>query len=390
MRPISGTKTFKRLAVVRESINKPVWWQLMADRPPPGDAAEMDTAWDTLLRIPWIRPRANRRYVTLHDAVAEELAQRIIPLHDQGKQWREDLWRRAEDIYRTLSDARDTELDGAVVRLDEALRSLPARLEPSDEHSAVAEEEARIIQEAAQLEPQRRELSQVKAVQLYYGLLCDFPRGCEQFLHALEDAKEQHDVLLQNLLASEIQRVLPGVAQAYVPGDVIGEQIGDFHTWLADEGRAFHFDLSLSLADYLVKAERPDTALTLLSNLPEDNASPAQRYRLNNLRGNACIRIPGRVGDGLAHFQNALSEANSLQSEDQLRLIAKAYKELGFYYRNAGKWQEADGAYQQARDAISKSLLAGASDENREEMASIQTNWAYVKGLTGFYRDGSI
>ena len=33
-------------------------------------------------------PGSTRRYVTLHDAVAEELAQRVIALHDQGKQWR--------------------------------------------------------------------------------------------------------------------------------------------------------------------------------------------------------------------------------------------------------------------------------------------------------------
>ena len=382
-------EAFKRLAVVRESINQPIWWQLMADRPRPDDAADMGVAWATLLRIPWIRPRANRRYVTLHDAVAEELAQRIIPLHDQGKRWREDLWRRAEEIYRGLSDARDAELADAVARLDEALNSLPAGLEPSEEHSPAAEEEARIIREAALLEPQRRELSQLKAVQLHYGLLCDFPRGCEQFLNALEGAKKQHDVLFQNLLASEIQRVLPGIAQAYVPGDVVGEQIRDFHTWLAGEGRAFHIDLSLSLADHLIKAERPDTALIFLSNVPEGHASPSQRYRLNNLRGNSCIRIPGRVGEGLAYFENALNDAASLESEDKPRLIAKAYKELGFYYRNAGRWREAGHAYEQARDAISESLLAGASDEGREEMASIQTNWAYVKGLTGAYRDGA-
>ena len=382
-------ETLKRLAVVRESINEPTWWQLMADRPRPADAADMNTAWDKLMSIPWIRPHANRRYVTLHDAVAEELAQRIIPLHDQDRRWREDLWSRAEDIYRALSDARDVELAAQVARLDEALQSLPPRPESSDELTPVAEEEARIIREAASLEPQRRELSQIKSVQLYYGLLCDFPRGSRQFLSALELAKEHHDVLLQNLLASQVQRLLPGVAQAYAPGNVVGEQIGDFHTWLAGEGQEFHFDLSLSLADYLIKTEHPDTALTLLANLPESNASPRRRYRLSNLRGNACIRIPGYVGEGLAHFQNALDEAISLQSEDRLRLIAKAYKELGFYYRNAGKWREADDAYQRARDAISQSLLAGASDEDREEMASIQANWAYLKGLTGHYRDGA-
>ena len=45
-------ETFKRLAVVRESISEPIWWQLMADRPRPGDAADMDAAWDMLLEHP--------------------------------------------------------------------------------------------------------------------------------------------------------------------------------------------------------------------------------------------------------------------------------------------------------------------------------------------------
>ena len=78
-----------------------------------------------------------------------------------------------------------------------------------------------------------------------------------------------------------------------------------------------------------------------------------------------------------------------LTSADRQKLIAEAHKELGFYYRNVGLWKEADEAYQQARDAISATLSARSSDEDREEMASIQTNWAYVKGLGGYYRDGS-
>ena len=41
----------------------------------------MADAWERLLTIPWIRLRANRRYVTLHDVVAEELGQRAIARH---------------------------------------------------------------------------------------------------------------------------------------------------------------------------------------------------------------------------------------------------------------------------------------------------------------------
>ncbi len=78
-----------------------------------------------------------------------------------------------------------------------------------------------------------------------------------------------------------------------------------------------------------------------------------------------------------------------LESDDRHQLVAEAYKELGFYYRNAGSWRKADDAYQQARDAISATLSARSSDEDRDEMASIQTNWAYVKGLSGSYRDGA-
>ena len=127
----------------------------------------------------------------------------------------------------------------------------------------------------------------------------------------------------------------------------------------------------------------------MLERLPEEIATPYQSYRLSILRGNAYMRISGMVKRGLQHFQQALVEAKALESPDRHQLIAKAYKELGFYYRNEGLWEEADEAYNQARDAISKNLVTRNSDEDREEMASIQTNWAYVKGLSGSYRDGT-
>jgi tetratricopeptide (TPR) repeat protein len=389
--PYHGTdfwhEAFKRLAVVRESIDGPSWWELMADRRSAEEIADMEAAWGELLQFPWIRPRANRHYVTLHDAVAEELAQRIIPLHDQDKQWRRQLWSHAERIYRKRIETRDQELSGDLARLDDVLHSWSGRQEPLDED--LTEEEREIIAEAARLEPQRRELSKIKAVRLYYELLSDFPGGCQRFLDLMGQAKETHDILFQNLLAAEIQRFLPGGAYSYALGDAVGEVIGDFHRWLAGDGKELHLDIGLSLADYLIKNEQPNVALTFLADLPEEGASPRQRYRLSNLRGNACMRIPGRVRDGREHFERALAEAASLPTEDRLRLIAKAHKELGFYYRNAGMWQEADESYEQARDAISDSLLARSSSEDRAEMASIQTNWAYVKGLTGHYHEGT-
>lgn len=380
-------EALRRLAVVRESINQPVWEQIMADRPLPGDVADMNEAWARLLKIPWIRPRANRRYVTLHDAVAEELALRLIPMHDQDKQWRHELWKQAEDIYAQLSDTLDAALSGELTRLDEALHSWSVKPRRKGRPGA---EETRLMDRAARLAAQRRELAQMRAVWLYYALLCNFEAGCRQFLRMLDQAMADHQILFQDLLAAEIQRFLPGGVHAHASGDVVGEVIDEFRAWLkSDAGREMHLEIGLSMADYLIRAEEPKQALDLLESLPKENTTAAQRYRLNNLRGNACMRIPAEFRHGLEHFDNALLEAIGMKSADRLRLIAKAHKELGFYYRNGGKWREADYAYQQARDAISTTLLAGGSDSDREEMASIQTNWAYVKGLTGQYRDGT-
>ncbi len=381
-------ETFKRLAVVRESLNQPIWQRLMADRPRPEGVADLDEAWRMLLRTPWIRPRANRHYVTLHDAVAEELAQRIIPLHDQDRQWRYELWQRAVSIYGDFIEGRDAELAGELTDLDEVLQHWDAIPRREDERIAPTEEERSFIQRATLLDARKRELCQLKVVRLYYEILCDFAAGCRRFLDLFEQAKDANDILFQDLLAFEIQRFLPGGVHAYAFGDAVGEVIGEFREWLSFERKDLYLEIGLSMADYLIMTEQPEAVIDLLERLPA-SVDHHQRYRLSNLRGNACMRIPGRVKDGLQHFQQALAEATALTSDDQPKLIAGAYKELGFYYRNNGQWAEADDAYRRARDAISATLSARSSDEDREEMASIQTNWAYVKGLTGAYRDGS-
>ncbi|HEV2451988.1 MAG TPA: AAA family ATPase [Streptosporangiaceae bacterium] len=384
-------ETIKRLAVVRESVSQSIWQRLMNDLPD-WEAMQGSEAWQALLRIPWIRPRANRHYVTLHDAVAEELARRIIPLHDQDQLWRRQLWREAVRIYRDLTSRREAEIEAWQAALDQTLQrwDRPRRLDAAAPPAPPTEDQARFIEEAARLDAQKRELGQFKAVGLYYEILCDFAEGCSRFITLFDQARLEHDILFQDLLAFEMQRFLPVGAHAYVPGDVIGEMINGFRDWLTtDEGRGFHLDVGLSMADYLVRGEQPRTAMDLLERLPADSASPLQRYRLANLCGNACMRIRGRVREASAYFLDALDQVRQVPAPDRPKLIAAAHKELGFYYRNVGRWEEADDSYQQARDVISQTLAAGGSDEDREEMASIQTNWAYIKGLSGQYREGT-
>jgi tetratricopeptide (TPR) repeat protein len=372
-------EAIKRLAVVRQGVNRSIWQRLMSDLRLPNDAASWDDAWEKLLKTPWIRPRAHLRYVTLHDAVAEELALRIIPMHDQDEQWRRELWRRAVGVYGEL-----TERPGASLaqRLDEALQVEGEGPLPPDR-------ERELIEAVARLDTEKRELDQLKAAGLYYQLLSDPAKGSRQFLALLREAAQQHDVLFQDLIAMEMQRFLPNGVHRQAFGEVIGGAVDDFQRWLSSEGLKSYLEIGLAMADYLIyNSEQPSTAMELLQKLPSDQADPYQRYRLSNQRGNACMRIPGQVREGEEHFLQALEEANELEPPERQTFAAQAHKELGFYYRNVGQWQAADDAYQRARDTISAILTPKSPPGHREEMASIHTNWAYVKGLRGVYGEG--
>ncbi len=378
----------KRLAVVRQSVNQEIWQQLMRDRPWPQSAGSADEAWDMLKQTPWIRTRANGRYVTLHDAVAEELAHRIIPLHDQDQQWRRELWTRAAAIYGALvqapQEAFATKLavvDDQLQRLDERPAPLTGERPPAEE----AAEESRSIAAVADLDADKRELDQLRAVALYYQLLSDFATGAQQFLSLFGEALRQNDVFLQDRLAIEMQRFLPGAEHPYTLDDIVGGAISEFQAWLnSANGREPYLRIGLSVAGYLIENEKPQLAIGVLGGLPKDVADNAQLNRLRILQSNAYMRIPDRVADGLPVLQEALREATALK-----KLVADTYNELGFYYRNSGLWREADKAYKMARDAISESLAGGGSTEDHENMASIHTNWAYLKGLNGRYHEGS-
>jgi tetratricopeptide (TPR) repeat protein len=378
----------KRLAVVRESVDRRIWELLMADRPVPAEAGKPGEAWRRLQQNEWIRPRANSHYVTLHDALAEELAQTLIPMHDLDKQWRRDLWRRAADIYSRLTEGPDAELASKLRALDDSLQAWYTNPAPKGDETRPLSVERNLIQETAELDDRKRELCQARAIRLYYEILCDFDVGTRMFLSTFNQAKDDHDILFQDLLAFEMQRFLPGGADAF--NDVIREVIEEFRLWLlSGAGQERYLEIAISMADYLIRAEMPSRALALLDERLDATAGPDQRYRLSNLRGNACMRIPGQVAEGLKHFERALEDVQQTDSPARQKLIAAAYKELGFFYRNEGRWDLADQAYARARRAISERLSASSPDEDREEMASIQTNWAYVKGLTGSYRDGA-
>jgi tetratricopeptide (TPR) repeat protein len=365
-------EAIKRLAVVRERVNQPFWQRLMVDLELPRDVGSWDEAWDLLLKIPWIRPRSNRRYVTLHDAVAEELAVRIIPLHDQDQQWRRMLWRRAIDICGELTESSGTDVSE---RLDQMLGDRDG--------SSASEWSKATLEKIARLDAEKRQLDQLKTSRLHYQLLSDPKEGYREFLTLLNQSSDQHDVLFQQLIALEMQRFLPTEGQPRELGDITHGAIDSFQAWLKSNPESY-LELGLRMAQYLIDNEQAESAMGLLETpWPLDLASLDQRNRWNIHRGNACMRIPGRVKEGENYFLQALIETGAFDAEHRSKVVANAYKELGFYYRSVGQWEKADDAYSRAQDELLNIWSIDSPDEDSEEMASIQTNWAYVKGLRG-------
>jgi hypothetical protein len=379
-------EAIKRFAVVRQPIAKAVWKMLMNDRALPEDAEDLDAAWERLLDMPWVRPRGNGEYVTLHDAVAEAFAQRLFPLHDQDQHWRHMVWLRALDIYRAQAKEVADGLPRDLAALDDELSRLDAR--PGDVTVSVPDD-SEIIEHSIAIDVRKRDLDQLKAAYLYYLFLTDFGDGCQEMLDSFEQAKQEHDVFMQDLLAIYLLRFLPGGTSSSAFNDVIKARLDEFRRWLTRDRPDYYVAIGIMVARHLIESAQPEAALKLLNQLPEESADQDLRHRLHILRGNACMRVPGLVRESLHHFKQALAEAKRLNVPNRQRLIAEAHKEHGFYYRNIGQWQDADLSYKNARDAIFASLSPQSSEADRDEIASIQTNWAYVKGLNGSYSEGA-
>lgn len=365
-------EAIKRLAVVRHSVNKQVWIELMSDRELPDDAPDADTAWELLLARPWVRSRANARYVTLHDALAEELSQGVIPLHDRDMSWRFRLWNRAEAIYARM-------ISNETTRVETERESIGAVLESDDA--------GRVVDRITAADAEKRELDQLVTARLHYAILANFAHGIDLFLQLFDQATKRPDPLLLELLCHEMESFLPGRIEVYeVPEEMLHIAKGQFRRWLQNEPERYAW-ITVRIAGFLIRNEQPEPALELLRNIPDSLPfEPKLKYLIANERGNACMRIPTQIDHAQQHFEDALEQTRRFTDTDERALRnAEAYKELGFYFRNIGKWELADDAYRTASDTLAQMLGPGSSDNLRREMASIHTNWAYLMALRGLH-----
>jgi tetratricopeptide (TPR) repeat protein len=379
-------EAIKRLAVVRQNVSEEIFELLMADRVQPDNIASLADEWEKIREIPWIRTRGGGKSITLHDAVAEEILRRIIPVHDENGQWRRDIWRRAARIYDELGDESGSKVAAEQDRLNSLLQDLgeqPRRvIEGRSDADMPDDEGSSFVAAIARLDGRKRALDELRVISLHYDLLSDFPRGAERFIDLFEEALEKSDPLPRERLAIEIQRFLPSSAEA-LQEDSGGWAGEEFRSWLEDEGLEHYQEIVRDLAQYQIDNEQPQAADKTIGDLAERATDPALRFSLNILKGNALMRIPGQSAAAAPYFERALDGANAMTSADAVLLQARAHKDFGFYYRQRGHWRSAMESYSRAFKLISDQLDTSNSIDYRKEMASIERNWAYVNGISG-------
>jgi hypothetical protein len=385
-------EAIKRLAVVRQNVSREIWEPLMADRAQADGIASLAEEWNKLLRNPWIRPRSSNRSVTLHDAVAEEIALRVIPIHDESGEWRHNLWQRTAGIYAELSEAPAMELAQEQERLDDRLRDLGARerlvIEGHSDEEMSDDQGSSFVAAILRLDGRRRELGELRVISLHYQLLSDFKTGVERFLELFEQALRQRDPLPRERLAVEIERFLPSspeIPQEYAVGQVVKA----FRDWLENAGLNYYQRIVRNLARYQIETEQPQAANKTIGDLPDRATEPVLRFDLNILKGNALMRIPDESEAAEAYFSRALAEADAMTSDDAVLLQARAHKDFGFYYRQRGRWRLAMDSYSEAFNLISAKLDSSNTEDYRKEMASIERNWAFVNGISGNFGEAT-
>lgn len=358
-----------RLGVIRWRLNEEQWRALMDDQELPEEVSNWSNAWQIFLKLPWVRPRANGRYVTLQDAMAEELAKRIIPHQDYDRSWRKGLWQKALEHYSADIAQKVQELEARRARLDEELK----KAQPGDRRDD-------LLGEVLELDNRSMDLFLLQTAHLYYLMLVDYQAGCQQFVVLFDQAAEEHQYRFIELLWSEMQRFLPGEQVSYALDDVIKPEVTNFQEWYRGT-IDLQYEINTRVARYQFNTGQAADSENRLDQLWEVcRGNLVWEYEIVNLRANARIRIPGRAREAEADFTRALDWTRLVDAPPELKnREGEALKELGYYYRNAGNWKEASAQYLHA--------LRITPYTDHKERANIQAQYAYVLALRGLYQD---
>ena len=359
----------KYLGVVRRRVSLQVWRRLMTNRTFPDGITTWEEAWGRLKALPWIRTRANENYVTLHDAVAEALAQRVIPLDDKDHSWRKALWDAAARTYWELVEQEMRALEDARRQLNAVMET--RRDAPPD-----------LIREFIKLSVKTTDYYLLVSTAFYYLMLSDREAGIKKFVELFEDSYSSHAYRLIELLWLELQRFLPG-EQTFDPlDDIIKPELTRFQAWYKAHPDN-QYEVESRMARYLTPkgVASATEAVKRLTNLLEVNYHNESRvYPLLILRANARLRVPPGAVLARQDFITACDLAKKETAPDKVKKnLGDSLKELGYFHRCTGDWGAARLAYREALEATPVSNL-----ENR---AAIQSQFAYVQALRGRHQE---
>ena len=363
-------EAIRRLTVVRRGVNQSAWENLMRDKPLPPDVRNWNEAWSRFLQLPWIRPRANFNYITLHDALAEQLADRIVPLLDVNGAWRRQQWEKATKIYKELLRELEDRLGKESVAYQEALISETATAKQRE-----------LIQQASSLDVREREVEQLKATYFFYQMLCDDRIGCKYFIEQFDQVNLTHRYPFRESLWQDMQRFLPGAVRFDALGYVIGDVVEGFRKRFKAE-KNLQYEIYRRGCKSWDDNGRSQEAIAKLDDLLRRSKGDREKeFTLLDQRGFARLRSVGQVLDAEKDLKRALRLTTPKAPRPLKKKHGEALKSLGVFYRHIGKWKEAANYY---REALIATPLA-----QQVEQAAIQSNWAYVQALRGQYAEAN-
>ena len=336
-----------RLSILRQRMSLDVWKKIMEDVPFSVGVETWDVAWVEFKMLPWVRERADKRYVTLQDAFAEELAKRYVPKVDKNRNLRHALWVKADKVYSDLIGSKKKNLEKQPAFVDGRLLNLNRESPSLDLHL-------------------------LRAAGLHYKMLADQNMGSKLFLDLAETSFVNNQRELADFLILEIQRFLPG-HNVGVLEDVERQRLQDVQSWFDDNPAELRsvFDWVFELEYFLGRSSQKKNIERMVSIWKDESEKSSY---IEGLIWLYTVVWREDLLEGLAYLDDALSVAE--QSSDTKKYLPQIYYLFGFSYRTNQQLKE-------ACSWLEKAIEVSREQKNREYLASALNLLAYIYATMG-------
>ena len=155
------------------------------------------------------------------------------------------------------------------------------------------------------------------------------------------------------LISHEIGNLIPPGDDHEHEDDALAD-VQEFHEWLREKAPERYVQIAIKIADFLIQNEQASAALTMLEGLPEGRRSILRCGTASRSTGGTPV-CASPAGSTRPPSTSKTQCGTRGRSAGPVGCCAEAtaHKELGFYYRNLGRWAEADEAYLTARVGLS-------------------------------------